>query len=228
MDSGFTKTIGLAILTAVLATFVAMADTGAAPAEAAGSVALSDSAQRDSTATVRWLSDANIISLLGDVDARQVALANAELQAWHSDTVRAYATGVARIHTDLQHSVDSVAAKLRLAAVVPAVQDSLTAALQPAIDTVNGSHGPQMDRVFVRQAIGADQYLADYLSQLGTMTPTPEVQALVDNAQARVASELTRAKQLSAMFVVGDSIAADSLARRAAARRGRNRPGTDR
>src|ERR1043166_5133655 len=228
IDSGMTKTIGLAILTAVLATVVAMADSGAAPTEAAGTVALSDSAHRDSAVTVEWLSDANIVSLLGVIDARQTALANAELQAWHSDTVRAFATGIAHTHAELQHTVDSVAAKLHLTAVAPAIQDSLIAVLQPPIDTVNGSHGPQMDRVFLRQATGANQYLANYLSQLATLTDTPELQALVQNAGTRVASNLARAKQISAMFVVADSIVADSLAQRAAARSARNRAGTGR
>jgi predicted outer membrane protein len=228
MDSGFTKTIGLAILTAVLATFAALADNGAAANEAAGTVALADTAHHDSIATPRWLSDGSILSLLGVIDARQVALADAELQAWHSDTVRAFAADLARGHAELQHTVDSLAAAARLTPVVPALQDSLIAALQPHLDTVNASHGPQMDRVFVQQAINTGQFLSDYLAQLTAVAATPEVQALVDDAGQRVASELARGKQIQAMFVVADSIVADSLAKRAAARHSRNGPGTNR
>ena len=219
MDSAFTKTIGLAIVTAVLATFVALADVGAN--EAAGTVAAADTTHRDSTVTVRWLSDANVFSLLGVINGRQAALANAELQAWHSDTVRAFATGIAQSFAALQHSTDSLGTQLKIGPVVPAVQDSLVLALQPHIDTVNGSHGPQMDRMFVQQTIEMQQYLTDYVSQLSSVAQDPGLQALVDNAQERVASQLARAKQVQAMFAVADSIKADSLAQKAAARHGR-------
>lgn len=224
MDSGLAKTIGLAIVTAVLATFVALADIGAN--EAGGTVAPADSTHRDSTVTVRWLSDANVLSLLGVMNKSEVALANAELQAWHSDTVRAYATGIARSFADLQHSVDSVGGRLKLAPVVPAVQDSLVAALQPHVDTVNASHGPQMDRVFIQQSVAMQQYVANYVSQLSSVAQDPEMQALVDDAQERVASQLASAKQVQAMFAVADSIRADSIAQKTAARQGHKAKGT--
>lgn len=223
IDSALTKTIGLAVLTAVLATFVALANGGAAPSEAAGVVAMGDSAhvdstQRDSSVTVHWLSDANILSLLGAIDARQTALADAELQAWHSDTVRAFATAVAHNAADMQHTADSLATQVRLAPVAPAIQDPIVAQIQPHIDTVTMNHGPQMDRVFLQQTVAVQQLVNDDLTQMSGVATRPEIQALLASAQDRAASQLARAKQIQGMFVVADSITADSLARRAAAR----------
>lgn len=221
MDSGLTKTIGLAILTAVLATFVTLADGGAAQNEAAGTLAPTDSAHRDSAVTVHWLTDGNILSLVGVIDARQTALADAELQAWRSDTVRAFAASVARSHAELQHSVDSLAARMHLVTAAPAIQDDLVASLQAHVDTVAMNRGPQLDRVFVQQSVATHQLLTDYLSQMTAVAEAPEVQAILGSAQERVATQLTRAKQIQAMFAAADSIAADSVARRAAARRSR-------
>src|SRR5437016_1180595 len=39
----------------------------------------------------RWITDANILSLLSAMNARQIAAADVELETWHSDTVRAFA-----------------------------------------------------------------------------------------------------------------------------------------
>lgn len=223
MDSGLTKTIGLAVLTAVLAAFVALANGGAAPAEAAGIVAPMadrDTVRRDS-ASVRWLTDANILSLIGTIDARQTALADAELQAWHSDTVRAFATAIVRSAADLQHSADSIAGKIHLAPIAPAVLDTITAQIQPHIDTVAMSRGPQMDRVFVQQAIAVQQLATDDLGQMAAVAGVPEIQSLLSGAQSRVAAQLARAKEIQTLFAAADSVAADSLARHAAARRNR-------
>src|SRR5579884_263277 len=195
MDSGLTKTIGLAVLTAVLATFVALANGGAAPAEAAGVVATDPAhrdSTRDSTAQVHWLTDANILALLGAIDARETALANAELQAWHSDTARAFATDVARGAAETQHTADSLAATIHLAPVVSALQDTMLAALQPHIDTVAMSHGPQMDRVFVQHAIAMHQLIADDLSQMAGTADSPEMQAVTSSAEGRVAAQIAR------------------------------------
>jgi hypothetical protein len=222
MDSGLTKTIGLAIVTAVLATFVTLANGGAAENTAAGTVATgADTVHRDSTVTIRWLTDANVMSLVAAMNAKQVALADAELQAWHSDTVRAYAAEIARNHAALQHSADSVAAQLHLAPLAPAVQDEIVAALQAHVDTVAMSRGPQMDRVFVQQSAAAHALVADYLAQMSAAAQAPEMQAFLENAQGRVSAEVTRAKQVQTMFAVADSVAADSVAKRAAARRNR-------
>ncbi|HXT16823.1 MAG TPA: DUF4142 domain-containing protein [Gemmatimonadaceae bacterium] len=221
MDSGLTKTIGLGIVTAVLATFVALADSGAN--EAAGTVAVADTTHHDSAVTVHWMTDGNVTSLLTAIDSRQSALANAELQAWHSDTVRAFAADMVRGTAELQHTTDSLAAKLRLSPAAPAMQDSLVAALQARIDTVSMNHGPQMDRVFVKQSIAANQLAADYMSQLSAVAQAPELQAVLETAQGRASAQVARAQQLQSMFAVADSVVADSLARRAAAHRNRQR-----
>jgi predicted outer membrane protein len=225
MDSGLTKTIGLAAVTALLAVFVARAD-GAPAREEAGSVAGDTSAHVDSSALPRWLTDANILALIGAMNARQIAAADAELQAWHSDTVRAFAASLAHDHAQLQQSTDSLAAAVHLAPVPAAINDSVNAALQAFVDSVTANRGPMMDRVYVRQQIASHQLMSRYLDALSTLAEEPELQALLGAAAERSDGEAAHAQTLQTSFVAADSIAADSLARRAAARR--TRSGTNR
>ena len=104
---------------AATAAAVAVKDTSHTHVDsAAGDVA------RDSTVaavTGKWITDANILSLLSTMTSRQIAAADAELQAWHSDTVRAFAASVARESAEIQHSVDSVSGRIHLAPIAPAL-----------------------------------------------------------------------------------------------------------
>src|ERR1043165_1071455 len=98
MDSSLQKTIGLAALTALITVFVAKADSGAE--QSAGGTLAADSAatRRDTVITPRWLSDANLIALVGVMNQKQIAAADLELSGWRSDTVRAFAARVAQEH----------------------------------------------------------------------------------------------------------------------------------
>src|SRR4051812_27084250 len=127
MDNSVTKIVGLAAVTALIAAFVIRAAGAAEPErEAAGVLSIRDSASRaKDSAQVRWLDDGNVMSILALVNAKEIAVADAELQSWRSDTVRALAAGVAREHAELQHSVDSVAQAARIAPIAPAIQQSI-------------------------------------------------------------------------------------------------------
>src|SRR4051812_44510293 len=39
----------------------------------------------------RWITDENILSLVSAMNARQIAAADVELEAWHNETVREFA-----------------------------------------------------------------------------------------------------------------------------------------
>lgn len=222
MDRTLAQTIGLAALTAMLTVFVAQVDGAPVEREAAGTVAADSAATRaDSSVTVRWLSDANILALVGTMNAREISAANVLLGAWHSDTVRALATSLVREHSDLQHAADSLAALLHIAPVAPALTVQVNAAFQSQIDSLLGNRGMAFDRAFVQQQVASHQLMADYLTQLGGAASAPELRDWVQSANGRVSDQLTRIRAQQHGLVVADSIVADSLAKRAAARRKR-------
>jgi len=165
------------------------------------------------TVTPKWITDANILSLLGQMSAKQVAAASTELQAWSSDTVRAFAAAVAREHADLQHSIDSLAGHLRMTPVAPALAPSIDSSLQAPMDSVAGLRGKALDRAFVRAQIARTQMMANYIDQFSAVAERPELQDLLTVAGTRVGTELGRARTIQAMFTVADSVAADSAAK---------------
>ncbi|HVX38294.1 MAG TPA: DUF4142 domain-containing protein [Gemmatimonadaceae bacterium] len=199
-------------------------DTGSVPSsaartatvtrEAGGDVATDSSALRG-----KWLDDGNVLALVGVINARQVDAANVELGAWHSDTVRAFASALIAQHDALQHSADSLAAVLRIAPVAPALADSISASLQSRIDSLRMLRGADLDRGFLAEQVAANQIAHSYLEGLAGIAERPEVQALVTSADDQTASQLDRARGVQATVTAADSMAADSLARLRAKRR---------
>ena len=189
--------------------------------QAAGEVATATPSSLDTTTPgttrVKWLSDANILSLLGIMNGRQVAAANIELQAWHSDTVRAFASSIARDYAELQHSVDSLAEGIKMAPIAPALATNVLATMQPPIDSLTGYRGAALDRAFVSQQIAAQRFIGGYVDQLSGDAERPEITAMLATAVERVGSDLARAQALQASLILSDSLAAaDSAAKRAA------------
>jgi predicted outer membrane protein len=224
MDSGMTKTIGLAVLTAVIASFVARAD-GATVREAGGTLAADTIAMRQEAAVKpKWLNDANALALLRVMNERHVAAADIELSSWFSDTVRAFAASMAREHAEMQRSVDSAASALKIAPVMPALGEEVTAAFQAQIDTMLTARGAKaMDRAYVARQVVSHRMMTDYANQLANVAERPEIQSLLRGIAGRTAAQQARAQTLQTTFAVADSIVADSLARRAA-RRNRQTP----
>jgi predicted outer membrane protein len=181
--------------------------------ESAGEV-VSDST--NAPARERWITDANVLSLLSAMNARQIAAADVELEGWHVDAVRAFAASVAREHAELQHAADSLAERLRIAPVSPALAKPWLSAMQAQIDSMRTWRPSALDRGFVRQQVAGHELMADYIQQLAAAAERPELKAFLATAGARVESQLVRARSLQKTLAVVDSAAADSAARRAA------------
>jgi predicted outer membrane protein len=187
--------------------------------EAAGDVAVHVNPDTASAKPhVRWLSDANLLSLLGVMNSRQIAAADVELEGWHVDSVRAFAAGVAREHAELQHSADSLSERLHLMPVAPALAQPVSATLQARTDTVRRAEGRALDRVFMRQQVASYQFMTDYLGQLGAVAENPDVQALLSTARDGAATQLNHARALQVRLAVSDSVAAADSAAKLAAR----------
>jgi hypothetical protein len=191
--------------------------------EAAGDVAVHvnrDTASDTASAKprVRWLSDANLLSLLGVMNSRQIAAADVELEGWHVDSVRAFAAGVAREHAELQHSADSLSERLHLMPVAPALNQPVSATFQARIDTVRRAEGRTLDRVFMREQVASYQFMTDYLGQLAAVAENPDVQALLATARDRATTQLNHARALQTRLAGSDSAAAADSAAKLAAR----------
>jgi predicted outer membrane protein len=219
MDSGLQKTIGLAVITAVLTVFVAQADGGATGT--AGGTLAADSV-RDSTVTPHWLSDANLLSLVAVMNQKQIAAADLELGAWRSDTVRALAAQMAAEHAALQRSADSLATSMKLAPVPGALTGDVIAIFQTQIDSATaGRGGSALDKAYVGQQVASHTLMSEYLDQFVQLAQRPELRGWLEAAGSRVDAQLARAKAVQGQLAMADSIVADSLARRAEARRNR-------
>src|SRR5262249_47956940 len=71
--------------------------------------------------TEKWIFDPNVLSLLTLMNQRQISADEVELENWHSDTVRAFASQVAHDHAVLQRSIDSLVERINMMPVLPAV-----------------------------------------------------------------------------------------------------------
>jgi hypothetical protein len=184
--------------------------------EAGGEVVVS--ARSDSTAAqpVRWLTDANLLSLLGVMNARQIAAADVELEAWHVDSVRAFAAAVAREHAELQHSADSVAERIHLTPIAPALAQTVSATLQSQIDTLRRSSGRALDRAFVHEQVASYGIMTEYVTELAAVAEHPEMRILLTLEKDSLATQLARARGLQTKLAAADSsAAADSVAKAA-------------
>jgi len=215
MDSGLTKTIGLAAITVLITVFVARA-SGTPVQEAAGTLAADSAAlHKDSAVTPKWIDDAGILALIGVMNGREMAASNMELSSWHSDSVRAFAETMVRDHGSLQRSTDSVATLLKMAPVAPALAADVSNAFQAQMDSMMaGRGGVALDRAYVAHQIASHAMMASYIDQLSAATESPELQAWLDVVGGRVDAQITRAKAMQQQLAARDSIVSDSLARR--------------
>jgi hypothetical protein len=173
-----------------------------------------------------WITDGNALSLLGVMNARQIAAADVELEAWHSDTVRAFAAAVAREHAEQQHSADSLATRLKIAPMMSALNLRIDTAFRARIDSLRGLSSTSLERGFVHQQVVAEQAIADYSDQLTGAVRAPELRALMESSANAARARLARARTLDASLTLADSMkkaaVADSLAKVAARRAARD------
>jgi putative membrane protein len=219
MRDGLAMMTGAALLAAVAAV-AACSKTSRVTKEAAGEVVVR-SGSADARPAVRWLTDANMLSLVGVMNSRQIAAADVELESWHVDSVRAFAATVAREHAEFQHSVDSVAEQLHVAPIAPALTQTISATMQSQIDLLRRNYGHALDRVFIREQVANYQLMADAMGEFAADAERPEVQSLLSAAKDRMTAQLVRARTLQTRLAAWDSAAAADSAAKLAARRER-------
>jgi hypothetical protein len=206
--------------TVVLAAAATMAEAGcAAPgvpgvdtatvivSTSSGDVAL-DSLARDSVASdiaTRWLSDENILSLFGGLNAHMSATANVELQRWGSDTVRALATQLVREHEVSRMEVDSVARKLHLAEITPAIGPSIDSSFKAQRDTLSWVPTSQLDRAFLDRTTRDHQMFVSYLQELAAGASREDLRLELARIASREALHMARIRGTQLALAAADS-----------------------
>ena len=135
------------------------------------------------------------------MNARQIAAADIELENWHNEAARAFAASMAREHAELQHSADSLAARLGITPVAPALTKPWMSAMQAQIDSLRRVRASSFDSAFVHQQVASHQLMLDYLQQLASASQHPDLQSMLSAAAKRVASQLDRARSLDTTLV---------------------------
>lgn len=203
------------------------------PASAATVAGDTTNAQRDTvefagetigdstTPAEKWITDANVFALLGVLNSRTIAAADVELQGWHSEPVRAFASMIAREHAELQHSADSLSERIQIAPIAPALAAALSGQMRAQVDTMTQLRpaGVSLDRAFVREQIGSHRFMLEYTQRLAAVSQRPDVQGFLSSEITRLSAHLDRARSLQATFAAADSVAAADSARRAGRRR---------
>ena len=194
--------------------------TTAAPSSA--TTAVGGEVARDSARpAIRWINDANVLAIAAAMNYKQLAAADAELSTWHVDTVRAFAAEMAREHSAMQRTMDSIAGALQIEPVKPALGTLVQLRMQRQIDSIYMHGGRAFDRAFLDQQIASHRLMYDYLSRLAAVAERPALQQVLTTAADSVRSQTARAVELRTMFAKQDSAAADSAAKRAARRSAR-------
>jgi predicted outer membrane protein len=181
---------------------------------AGGEVVVGNEPVTPAPTVARWITDPNVLALVTALNDRQIAAADIELENWHVDTARAFAASMAREHAELQHSIDSAAASLRLTPIAPALAKRWTSVMQAQIDSMRRAGESGLDLAFVRQQTNSHQLMATYLKQLAAAAERPELGGFLEASSAKVASQAQRAAALQPVVARIDWV------RREARRRG--------
>ena len=178
------------------------ANTHRDTSEFAGEVSIDSSGARPA---VRWLTDANVLSLLSVMNYKQIAAADVELESWHLDNVRAFASTMAREHAELQHSIDSLAERIDIAPITPALAQTISAKLQRQIDSLRRSSSRSLDRAYLKQQVASHELMASYVADLTGVAERREVRALLHGALATGGDAVCRAQNYSQRLDIDDA-----------------------
>ena len=162
----------------------------------------------------RWLGDDNVLALMGLFNARQIAAADAELRLWDSDLVRALAEQMARDHAAMQHSADSLAGRMHVTAVPPALGQQIDSTLREQLDELADKRGRALDRSYVGEQVATHRMMIDYFQKFGAVAERRELVTLLDSQTVRLNAHLARARALQESFARADSARSDSASRR--------------
>ena len=168
---------------------------------------------------VKWMGDDNIIALARLLNVRVKAAADYELQQWGSDTTRAFAAEMAREHSAIRYTIDSIAATLGVTPVLPALSAEIDSVTRRHLEMLYVPGGRPLDRAYVNEQIASHEYMLDYLTKFAAAVERPELRTVMDTISAKLKTHLASGRALKAQYVKADSLKAAADSARRARRR---------
>lgn len=153
----------------------------------------------------RWLSDANVLSLFQLVNSHQITVAQIELAAWHSDTIRSFAAATLNENAQLQASVDSVARRINTTPAAPALDSIIEPPLKAEVDSLKQYKGAQLDQLFLAHAIQDHSAYVNFLGQLAAAAERPELRDVLLQSLGKEQLHVARGKAVRAIIAVAAS-----------------------
>ena len=168
--------------------------------QAGGDVAL------DSAPEIDWLTDSNVVALVGVVTTPILDAARLELQNWVNDTVQRSARRVLADLKAIQWTVDSAAGAAGIPSQRPALADVLEPRYRARLDAIAGLYGKPLERRWVETTVQSLQDLSNDLESFAAATRSPELRgALSLHALPRVRVQLAEVRALQRTLTVADS-----------------------
>jgi hypothetical protein len=99
----------------------------------------------------------------------------------------------------LQRSIDSLAERLNMVPVRPAIAAQVAAAFQAQVDSINAVRVEQQgsfDGALAQQQIAGHSLMAAYIQQFMSVVQRPELNAMLESALSVAKTEVLRARAL--------------------------------
>jgi putative membrane protein len=188
---------------AVVAALVSLATLGSCKARgssdtASGAVegAQTDTAAAPAAAPSGGLTDANIVALLDEANAADsTASAYASTKATNPE-VKAFAKLMMAEHHALRAAGQQLAQRLNITPEPPA-DDPLKPAAESEMTAIKAApKGPQFDRLYIEQEIGAHKLVLDVAEKGHDAAQNEELKKLIEQAKPVIQKHLDRAEEI--------------------------------
>jgi putative membrane protein len=187
--------------TAVVVTGLCLATLGSCKArESSDNVSGSAEARTDTApaaaATSSGLTDANIVALLDEANAADsTAAAYASTKATNPE-VKAFAKLMMGEHHMLRAEGQRLAQRLNVTPELPA-DDPLKPAAESEMTAIKAApKGPQFDRLYIEQEIGAHKLVLDVAEKGHDAAQNEELKKLIEQAKPVIQKHLDRAEEI--------------------------------
>src|SRR3954463_16545149 len=157
------------------------------------------------TSPVGWLTDSNIVALVGMVNEAPANIARAESQAWTDQQVHDFALLIIRDHAALQTAVDSLIAKHRIPLQVPAVAESMRPTYDSVANRRSGLPASEVDKKFLALEDEIHGHTLLDFGALGGNASDPDLRALLAIRGTEMERQhLARSRDLAASVAKAD------------------------
>lgn len=171
-------------------------ETGSAAGASMGDTAAVATDTASSPSTAPDLSDANIVALLDHANEADSSAGAFAVKKATNPKVKQFAKMMMADHHQLRKQGADLAKKLGVTPQPPA-EDPVTALAQKETEALQAAaKGPEFDRIYIEQEIGAHQAVLDLADQAHGAADNPELKALIEQARPLIENHLKQAQAI--------------------------------